>query len=269
MSRENPSQCLEPRRKNRAVTTKKASGVLYYGYRYYDPVTGRWPSRDPLWERGGINLYGMVGNDAVNAIDILGAKKTLVTPKGNPLDGKDWGYSVFVHHHVNPQKSYIQKITITKTFSNCDSPGKKEKEVVVHYDLWRKGKYNLTMDLDTNKFTRINDRYITGRPIGGKVFCEYKEVNKSELYEVGVKDVNAFGLSLNDLGFEGDDRDQFKIPLCPECEHDPTADAFEELTTKLISSFTLTYSWTWSCKEGDLGEETIELEGNAEKQGKW
>ncbi len=24
------------------------TGLYYYGYRYYDPVTGRWPSRDPL-----------------------------------------------------------------------------------------------------------------------------------------------------------------------------------------------------------------------------
>ena len=24
------------------------TGLLYYGYRYYDPITGRWPSRDPL-----------------------------------------------------------------------------------------------------------------------------------------------------------------------------------------------------------------------------
>ncbi|MDA0768571.1 MAG: hypothetical protein O3A92_17300 [Verrucomicrobia bacterium] len=27
--------------------------VYYYGYRYYDPVTGRWVSRDPIGERGG------------------------------------------------------------------------------------------------------------------------------------------------------------------------------------------------------------------------
>ncbi len=27
-------------------------GAFYYGYRYYDPQTGRWPSRDPLGECG-------------------------------------------------------------------------------------------------------------------------------------------------------------------------------------------------------------------------
>jgi RHS repeat-associated protein len=28
------------------------SGLYYYGYRYYNPSTGRWPSRDPLTEPG-------------------------------------------------------------------------------------------------------------------------------------------------------------------------------------------------------------------------
>jgi uncharacterized protein RhaS with RHS repeats len=46
--------------------------VAYYGYRYYDPKTGRWPSRDPIEEEGGVNLYGFVGNDGVNQTDILG-----------------------------------------------------------------------------------------------------------------------------------------------------------------------------------------------------
>jgi integrase/recombinase XerD len=46
--------------------------VAYYGYRYYDPITGRWPSRDPIEERGGLNLYGFVRNDGVNWIDVLG-----------------------------------------------------------------------------------------------------------------------------------------------------------------------------------------------------
>ena len=48
------------------------TGLYYYGYRFYDPVTGRWPSRDPIWERGGLNLYGMVKNDAVNRWDYMG-----------------------------------------------------------------------------------------------------------------------------------------------------------------------------------------------------
>ena len=46
--------------------------LTYYGFRYYDPETGRWPNRDPIEERGGYNLYGFVGNDGVNRWDYLG-----------------------------------------------------------------------------------------------------------------------------------------------------------------------------------------------------
>jgi len=46
--------------------------VTDYTYRYYDPLTGRWPSRDPIEEEGGINQYGMVDNDAVNRFDVNG-----------------------------------------------------------------------------------------------------------------------------------------------------------------------------------------------------
>jgi len=50
------------------------SGLVYYNYRYYSPALGRWLSRDPIWEYGGINLYAMVGNDPANWWDWLGLK---------------------------------------------------------------------------------------------------------------------------------------------------------------------------------------------------
>jgi hypothetical protein len=48
--------------------------VAWYGYRYYDPVTGRWPSRDPIGERGEANLYGFIENDVANSVDVYGLK---------------------------------------------------------------------------------------------------------------------------------------------------------------------------------------------------
>lgn len=53
--------------------------VMYYGYRFYDPETGRWPSRDPIEESGGINLYGFVGNKGVNRTDLLGLSGSILT----------------------------------------------------------------------------------------------------------------------------------------------------------------------------------------------
>jgi hypothetical protein len=60
--------------------------VTYYGYRYYAPVTGRWPSRDPIGERGGMNLYGFVGNDGLNELDMLGLIEVKKEANRNNLD---------------------------------------------------------------------------------------------------------------------------------------------------------------------------------------
>jgi len=68
------------------------TGLLYYGYRYYDPVSGRWPSRDPLGEetfrklfsRGkskpertrlfleGVKSYLFAANGPISKVDRLG-----------------------------------------------------------------------------------------------------------------------------------------------------------------------------------------------------
>ncbi|MDY6790846.1 MAG: RHS repeat-associated core domain-containing protein [Thermodesulfobacteriota bacterium] len=48
------------------------TGLPYYGYRFYNPAIGKWLTRDPLGEAGGINLYGFVLNDPVNFIDPYG-----------------------------------------------------------------------------------------------------------------------------------------------------------------------------------------------------
>jgi hypothetical protein len=39
---------------------------------YYNPSQGRWLSRDPIEERGGVNLYGVVGNNLINGVDLYG-----------------------------------------------------------------------------------------------------------------------------------------------------------------------------------------------------
>ncbi|MBV6501932.1 MAG: hypothetical protein CJBNEKGG_04491 [Prosthecobacter sp.] len=52
--------------------TDAETNLSYYGFRYYSAEMGRWLSRDPIEEEGGINLYGMVRNDTVQGLDNLG-----------------------------------------------------------------------------------------------------------------------------------------------------------------------------------------------------
>jgi RHS repeat-associated protein len=48
------------------------SGLVLTWYRAYDPDTGRWLSRDPIGEKGGLNLYGYVENSPVEHEDPYG-----------------------------------------------------------------------------------------------------------------------------------------------------------------------------------------------------
>ncbi len=48
------------------------TGLGYWGYRYYNPVLGRWINRDPLGELGGLNLYTYCGNEPAGRFDALG-----------------------------------------------------------------------------------------------------------------------------------------------------------------------------------------------------
>jgi RHS repeat-associated protein len=51
------------------------TGLIYYGYRFYGPEIGRWTTRDPFGEAGGMNLYAFVGNNPFNWVDPFGLRE--------------------------------------------------------------------------------------------------------------------------------------------------------------------------------------------------
>lgn len=44
--------------------------IVAFGF--YAPTLGRWTTRDPIEEKGGLNLYAFCKNDGINKIDPLG-----------------------------------------------------------------------------------------------------------------------------------------------------------------------------------------------------
>jgi len=54
---------------------RDASGLYYYGQRYYAPWLQRWISPDPAGPVDGLNLYAMVGNNPLRYIDRHGTQK--------------------------------------------------------------------------------------------------------------------------------------------------------------------------------------------------
>jgi len=73
----------------------EGNGLVYYGCRYYSAGKGRWLSRDPIAEEGGINLYGYVSNNPVNLVDPFGldwsdAAKAIWTAAGYAVPGSEF-----------------------------------------------------------------------------------------------------------------------------------------------------------------------------------
>lgn len=101
------------------------TGLNYYGFRYYNPSTGRWPSRDPIGERGGLNLYGMVNNNPVNHWDYLG-----LTIKWEGADGGTvaqgyldaGGKDLNLHRQLQSRNGF--RVWWEGDVPSCKTPGK-------------------------------------------------------------------------------------------------------------------------------------------------
>jgi|WetSurMetagenome_2_1015567.scaffolds.fasta_scaffold00155_25 RHS repeat-associated protein len=83
------------------------TGLSEYGFRYYNAVLGKWMTRDPLGEYGGINLYRAMGNNPVNWVDPFGLEKLYILP---PDD------SFIARANSNPDIPGIMKI-----YAHCNS----------------------------------------------------------------------------------------------------------------------------------------------------
>ncbi|WP_431080990.1 RHS repeat domain-containing protein [Pseudomonas thivervalensis] len=54
---------------------RDASGLYYYGFRYYAPWMMRWINPDPGGPVDGLNVYAMVGNNPIGLVDAFGLGK--------------------------------------------------------------------------------------------------------------------------------------------------------------------------------------------------
>ena len=71
------------------------TGLYYYGYRYYQPWTGRWLSADPAGAVDGLNLYAMVRNSPLSAVDDDGRMLRIVVKGG--IGAAGIGYEAYKH----------------------------------------------------------------------------------------------------------------------------------------------------------------------------
>ena len=97
------------------------NGLYYYGYRYYDPQHGRWISRDPLEEEGGVNLYGFVGNNGINNTDFLGMRVLFFGKDDGDSDLKPHGL-MFIYWGCSQDE--IERLTVLHWATSFSSTSK-------------------------------------------------------------------------------------------------------------------------------------------------
>jgi RHS repeat-associated protein len=88
-----------------------ALGMIQYEARTYWPAIGKWASRDPLGEAGGLNLYAFVGNNPVNWVDPWG-EKAIALPNHHYHDYGSAPYK----YSVSPSCPSFS----TSSFTRCD-----------------------------------------------------------------------------------------------------------------------------------------------------
>ena len=90
------------------------SGLYLTLFRAYNADSGRWLNRDPIEEAGGINLYGYVGNNTINAIDPLG---TTLVVSSTPFPGQnpnDYGPFTINFPDGSSKIKYLRQLTLTQ-----------------------------------------------------------------------------------------------------------------------------------------------------------
>ena len=115
--------------------------VAYYGYRYYHPDLGRWISRDPIGEQGGVNFFAFVGNDGINFRDLFGLE-----PRGEfegksncigfALTGRP-GYCIWPNENESLE-NYVKRRAPDATCSEVNSskeckPKEKHARVLIYF----------------------------------------------------------------------------------------------------------------------------------------
>jgi len=81
------------------------TNLYYYGYRYYSSQLGRWLTRDPMGEEGGLNLYNFADLNPINAIDPFGLIDDFIRDwtgqNANDYIGSAWAHDVKVVQYTN------------------------------------------------------------------------------------------------------------------------------------------------------------------------
>lgn len=115
--------------------TDTETGLQLLTFRYYDPSSGRFLTRDPTSYLGGVNLYNYVANNPINFIDPLGLDKLPLPkhPSGLPPGWKP------DPTHKNPNGERWGSLTATNSFADNGLVSRREGSTSAFYSFDSEG----------------------------------------------------------------------------------------------------------------------------------
>lgn len=155
------------------------SGDLYYGHRNYRPSWGRWLNRDPIEEEGGINLYGMVGNDAVNQTDYLGMVAVTAIPGIMRANGMTNGAALMDHWFAG--SGATDKSTITMSWVLGYARAKKVWDEIIDQKIY----VNAAAKKEIVTMLKRTGKYTSGGTFG-KLSGDVETLDKDYIQQRGV-----------------------------------------------------------------------------------
>ncbi|SSB96386.1 insecticidal toxin complex protein TccC [Pseudomonas sp. 43mfcvi1.1] len=150
---------------------RDASGLYYYGQRYYAPWLQRWISPDPAGAIDGLNLYCMVGNNPLRFVDHQGLGKEDVI-QWMKADGHARSQTMMQPPPAKKARQSAGDHRAAVSSGPAPSPSfskTKRKDLVVH-------SYGVVLDRKGNNDVGLNEYYNLTGPKSGP--AGYRGVDK-------------------------------------------------------------------------------------------
>lgn len=161
------------------------SELVYYNYRYYSPELGRWLSRDPVEEQGGVNLYETSQNNTISFFDLLGKDSFTVEDMETSIGGAGLGHSLHVKGktllYLDQGFYYMQYTSPGSANPNSIPTGilwiykKGDKSVMYRLDNPHRGASTVHHNTSGNIQTFSGLKVVNHASYGAKAFKQEKE----------------------------------------------------------------------------------------------
>ena len=96
-------------------------GLVYYNYRHYDVISGRWMVRDPIGERLDVNVNLFCMNNAVNMFDARGLLCTITIWAGHSSNAVTHLCGLIKNKKGPDSSDYIGYVSCSRDERNADA----------------------------------------------------------------------------------------------------------------------------------------------------